>query len=156
MGRYLLFNDQWGTNRGYIWRKSLELYRDFPVMHKIFGYDPDTLGILATNTIRFEMMNATGGQIFDNAHNAYLQYLVTIGPIGLVAYVVFVVSAINRCRKYMPQNPYLIGCAFAVICYVVQALVNLDLPIATPMMWMLLSVGMTHSSIRNPKPRLLL
>lgn len=156
VGRYLLFNGQWGTNRGYIWRKSLELYRDFPVMHKIFGYGPDTFGILTTNTIRFEMMNATGGQVFDNAHNAYLQYLVTVGPIGLVAYVVFLVSAISHCRKYMPQNPYLIGCAFAVICYVVQALVNLDLPIATPMMWMLLSVGMAHSSIRNPKPRLLL
>lgn len=141
VGNYLLFNDQWGTNRGYIWRKSIELYREFPVMHKLFGYGPDTFGILTTEAIKFEMVNATG-QVFDNAHNAYLQYLVTIGPIGVAAYVVFLVSAGVRCWKHVARNPYVIGCLFAVICYAVQALVNLDLPIATPMMWLFLSVGM--------------
>ena len=141
VGSYLLFNDHWGTNRGYIWRKSLELYREFPLMRKLFGYGPDTFGILTTKTIHFEMMNATGGQIFDNAHNAYLQYLLTIGFIGVTAYVIFLIAAIVRCWKQIPQHPYLIGCVFAVICYIVQALVNLDLPIATPVMWLLLSVG---------------
>lgn len=141
VGNYLLFNDQWGTNRGYIWRKSIELYREFPVMHKLFGYGPDTFGILTTEAIKFEMVNATG-QVFDNAHNAYLQYLVTIGPIGVAAYVVFLVSVGVRCWKHVARNPYVIGCLFAVICYAVQALVNLDLPIATPVMWLFLSVGM--------------
>lgn len=141
VGSYLVFNDHWGTNRGYIWRKSLELYRDFPVMHKMFGYGPDTFGILTTEAIKFEMINVTG-QVFDNAHNAYLQYLVTIGPIGLVAYVAFLAVALVRCWKAVARNPYVVGCCFAVVCYVVQALVNLDLPIATPMMWLLVSVGM--------------
>ncbi len=141
VGSYLVFNDHWGTNRGYIWRKSLELYREFPVMHKIFGYGPDTFGILTTEAIKFDMINMTG-QVFDNAHNAYLQYFVTIGPIGLVAYVAFLGAAISKCWKSMSRNPYVIGCCFAVICYAVQALVNLDLPIATPVMWLLLSVGM--------------
>lgn len=140
VGRYLLFNDSWGTNRGYIWRKSLELYRELPVMHKIFGFGPDTFGILTTEAIKFEMYNATG-QIYDNAHNAYLQYLLTIGPIGAIAYVVFLVSGVAKCWKQMSRNPYVVGCIFAVICYAVQALVNLDLPIATPVMWILLSVG---------------
>lgn len=146
-GSYLLFNDHWGTNRGYIWRKSLELYREFPLMHKIFGYGPDTFGILTTKTIHFEMMNATGGQIFDNAHNAYLQYLITIGPIGVTAYVAFLMAAIIRCWNHMPQHPCIIGCCFAVICYIVQAFVNLDLPIATPVMWLLLSVGVAGCRI---------
>lgn len=141
LGSYLLFNDQWGTNRGYIWRKSLELYRDFSMMHKLFGYGPDTFGILTTEAIKFEMINATG-QVFDNAHNAYLQYLVTIGPIGVAAYVMFLVSAGVRCWHYVSRNPYVIGCLFAVVCYAVQAVVNLDLPIATPVMWLLLSMGM--------------
>lgn len=140
VGSYLVFNDQWGTNRGYIWRKSLELYQEFPVMHKIFGFGPDTFGILTSKTIHIEMMNATG-QVFDNAHNAYLQYLITIGPIGLVAYVVFLISAGVRSLKNMARNPYVIGCCFAVACYSMQAVVNLDLPIATPVMWLLLSVG---------------
>lgn len=141
LGNYLVFNDSWGTNRGYIWRRSLELYRDFPVMHKIFGYGPDTFGILTNDTIKFDMINATG-QFFDNTHNEYLQYLITIGPIGVAAYVAFLVSAVVRLFKNAWKNPYIIGCGFAVLCYGIQALVNLNLPIATPMMWLLLSVGM--------------
>ena len=141
VGSYLVFNDHWGTNRGYIWRKTLELYREFPLMHKLFGYGPDTFGILTTEAIKFEMINVTG-QVFDNTHNAYLQYLITIGPVGVLAYVTFLGSVVVRCWKYMVKNPYVVGCCFAVICYAVQALVNLDLPIATPMMWMLASVGL--------------
>lgn len=141
IGNYLVFNDHWGTNRGYIWRKSLELYSEFPFMHKLFGFGPDTFGILTTEAIKFEMINVTG-QVFDNAHNAYLQYLVTVGPIGLAAYVAFLAAALARCWKYRARNPYVVGCCFAVICYAAQAVVNLDLPIATPVMWLLVSVGM--------------
>ncbi len=141
VGNYLVFNDNWGTNRGYIWRKAVELYRDFTPMHKLFGYGPDTFGILTTNEFRWEMLNTTS-QIFDNVHNEYLQYFVTIGPIGLIVYITFLLSAMVHMLRRITVNPYIIGCSFAVICYAVQALVNLNLPIATPIMWLLLSIGM--------------
>lgn len=145
LGSYLVFNDSWGTNRGYIWKASLRLYRDFPLMHKLFGYGPDTFGILTTTKIHAEMIAATG-QRFDSAHNEYLQYLITIGPIGLAAYVVFLVSAGRQMMKRIGQNPYVAGCLVAVLCYGVQALVNLNLPIATPVMWLLLSAGMAKAA----------
>ena len=47
--KYLVFSDSWGTDRGYIWRKSIEVYQDFPILHKLFGYGPDTFGILAVS-----------------------------------------------------------------------------------------------------------
>lgn len=140
LANYLVFNDDWGTRRGYIWRRSIEMYKDFTSIHKWFGYGPDTFGILTTNTIRNDMINTTG-QLFDNAHNEYLQYFITIGPIGLFAYLVFLISSIVRMCRNKKVNPYIIGCCFAVICYLIQALVNLSLPIATPMMWLLLSIG---------------
>lgn len=140
LGNYLVFNDSWGTNRGYIWRKSMEIYQEFPVLHKIFGYGPDTFGILTTENFRGEMVDATG-QIFDSAHNEYLQFLVTVGPIGLAGYLVFLAGGAWRLLKNRQRNPYIVGCLFAVICYVFQALVNLNLPIATPMMWLLMSTG---------------
>lgn len=140
LGSYLVFNDQWGTNRGYIWRKSFEVYRDFPMMHKLFGYGPDTFGILTTRTFLAEMKAATG-QTFDSAHNEYIQFLITIGPIGLAAYLTFLIGGMWRMVKRVASNPYMIGCLCGVLCYVFQALVNLNLPIATPMMWMLMSAG---------------
>lgn len=140
-GHYLVFDDEWGTKRGYIWRKSLELYTEFSPMHKLFGYGPDTFGILTKSEIEQEMLQATS-QIFDNAHNEYIQYLITIGPIGLTAYIIFLLSAIGNMLKKARKNPYIKGCCFAVICYAVQAVVNLNLPIATPVMWLLLSLGL--------------
>lgn len=141
VANYLVFNDEWGTRRGYIWRRSLELYRDFTSSHKWFGYGPDTFGILTTYKIKSEMMQVTGGSVFENAHNEYLQYFITIGPTGLLAYLVFLISMVVRMCRNMKANRYIIGCCFAVICYAAQALVNLSLPIATPVMWLLLSIG---------------
>lgn len=141
---YLEFSDSWGTNRGYIWRKSLEMYREFPLKYKLFGYGPDTFGILTTNKIKFDMINATT-QIFDTAHNEYIQFLLTIGPIGMAAYVTALLSAARRFMKRYPMNPAMLGCGAAVVCYAAQALVNLNLPIATPMMWLMMSAGMAAS-----------
>lgn len=138
---YLEFSDSWGTNRGYIWRKSLEMYQDFPIMHKLFGYGPDTFGILTTNEIKFEMIDATT-QVFDTAHNEYLQFLLTIGPVGMAAYVVMLMSSVAKFVKNRKANSYLMGCGLAVVCYGAQALVNLNLPIATPMLWLMVSAGM--------------
>lgn len=138
---YLEFGDRWGTSRGYIWRRSLELYQQLPLMHRIFGYGPDTFGIFTVNQIKFEMINTTT-QIYDAAHNEYLQFLVTIGPIGMIAYILMMASAAARFAKKRVFTPYLSGIAAAVICYAAQAFVNLNLPIMTPMMWLLMSVGM--------------
>lgn len=156
LSSYLVFNDQWGTKRGYVWRKTLEIYGKFPFIHKLFGYGPDTFGILTTQNYMEEMVNTTGF-IFDTVHNEYLQFLITIGPIALAAYLVFLISSGIDTAKYLkksvalhPQsslNTYSIGCMFAIICYCFQAFVNLNLPITAPLMWILASVGV--SAIRT-------
>ncbi|MDD3252726.1 MAG: O-antigen ligase family protein [Lachnospiraceae bacterium] len=142
LGKYLVFSDAWGTNRGYIWRKSFELYQEFPIMKKIFGYGPDTFGILTVRNFRGEMTEVTG-QVFDSAHNEYLQFLVTIGLFGVIAYMTFLISSCYRMIKNNAKNPLILGCLCAVLCYAFQAIVNLNLPIATPMMWLLLSAGVS-------------
>lgn len=142
LGRYLVFNDSWGTNRGYIWRKSIEIFQGFPLMHKLFGYGPETFGILTTGNFLADMVTSAQGQIFDNAHNEYLQYLVTIGALGLITYVAFLAAAGWRMAVKRSQNRYIVGCLTAVLCYSAQALVNLNLPITAPVMWLMLSVGM--------------
>mgnify|MGYP000844360896 FL=1 len=161
LGNYLVFNDNWGTKRGYIWRKSLELYAAFPFMHKLFGFGPDTFGIMTTQSFMKDMVGTTG-LVFDTAHNEYLQFLLTIGPIGLAAYLCFLFGNGWKMAKYwLSQNIQIpkmtgaagmsaesacvIGCLFAVVCYCAQALVNLNLPIATPVMWVLMSVGVASS-----------
>lgn len=141
LGSYLIFDDMWGTYRGYIWKKSIDMYKGLPFLQKCFGHGPDTFGLLVNDTILFEMINATG-LFFDSAHNSILQYLLTIGLIGTAGYLVFLGASICFMLKNRKGNPYILGTVGAVICYVFQSTVNIDLPIAAPMMWLLLSAGM--------------
>ncbi|MFT4104656.1 MAG: O-antigen ligase family protein [Lacrimispora sp.] len=144
-GSYFIFNDQWGTHRGYIWRNAIEQFGEFTIWKKIFGFGPETFGIL--------LMRRTYGnpynEIFDSAHNEYLQYLLTIGIAGLISYIILILSYIKKCFSYKNRNPYIIAIVFGVICYSAQAFVNLGLPIITPILWLLLAMGGSKSIESN-------
>ena len=143
---YFVFNDSWGTFRGYIWRAAVEEYMKFPLLHKIFGSGPDTFG-LYIGLLRNEEMTSVTGQFFDATHNEYIQFLFTLGPIATIAYVLALilpsVEALRTRLFYLRDNtmlPYLYACAIAVICYATQAVVNLNLPVVTPFLWIFLSI----------------
>ncbi len=143
VGSYLLFNDDWGTHRGYIWRNALEQFSDFSLFKKLIGYGPETFGIL----LMHKTYNNPYNQTFDSAHNEYLQFLLTVGIVGLISYLTFILSCIKESFSSKNKNPYIIAMTFGVICYSVQAFVNLNLPIVTPVFWVLL--GMITSACRE-------
>ena len=70
-----------------------------------------------------------------------MHYLVTVGFAGLIAYLAFLISFAVRVIRRANKNQYVTAAFFAVLCYSAQAFVNLNLPIATPIMWMLLMLG---------------
>lgn len=140
VSNYVILNDDWGTHRGFIWRIGMKNYMKQPFLHQLFGFGPDTFGILvkpdtAEGVQRYD-------QIFDSAHNEYLQYFLTIGPLGLAAYLGFLGTSIWTMIRHGKRNIYAAGCAFSALCYGAQAMVNINLPIATPIMWTLLMVGL--------------
>lgn len=138
--KYLLFNDDWGTHRGYIWRISMECYKDFPFIHKIFGFGPDTFGILTVQSYYDEMISLYNEK-FDSVHNEYLQYLVTLGIVGLAAYVSFIVLSIKEMVRSAKKEPAVMAIVFAVICYCAQATVNISVPVVAPIMFTLVMTG---------------
>lgn len=153
LASYLVFNDYWGTTRGFVWRFAMELYDQFPLIHKLFGYGPETFGILTTqyNGNTMVEMYTEFGVYYDNAHNAFLQYLVTIGAAGLLAYVLFTGSAIWKLVKKGSKNPAAMACVFGASCYLAQSVVNIELPAATPVFWTLLAVGL--AAVRTKKQK---
>jgi len=84
-------------------------------------------------------------QLFDSAHNEYLHMLTTVGLAGLIAYLVFIFENVRRCLYYRDKSPYIIAIMFGVICYSVQAFVNINLPIVAPIFWLLLGMGVVRS-----------
>lgn len=142
LSSYLQFNDDWGSHRGYIWRLCMESYQRFPALHKIFGYGPDTFGIITVDSYYDEMVSKYN-EIYDSVHNEYLQYLITIGIAGMVSYLLLLVASIIRMIRTAGENPVLIAIAFALICYGAQAVVNISLPIVAPIMMTLLMMGVS-------------
>lgn len=137
LSTYFVFNDDWGTHRGYIWRNAFECFYELSILKKIIGFGPETFGILLLQ----KTSNNPYNELFDSAHNEYLHLLITVGIAGLMSYLLFVISNIwNSLRNYR-NNPYKLAIAFGVICYSVQAFVNLNLPITTPVFWLLLGMA---------------
>ncbi len=149
---YFVFNDAWGTYRGYIWRATWEEYMHLPFLKMLFGSGPDTFGIYMEK-IRYRDMVLATGQYFDASHNEYLQYLFTLGPIAMAAYVVLIVRtgflglATDSSQLEERCLPHLYGAAFGIICYGAQALVNLNLPLTAPYLWVFL--GMAGAMLRS-------
>lgn len=140
ISQYVVFDDNWGTNRGYCWRIGWESYMAQPLMHKLFGFGPDTFGILTWPFREESIQNY--GVFFESAHNEYFQYLVTMGPFAMLSYVAFLGLSCREMLKSLKANPWVLAPLAAVVCYGAQALVNINLPIATPVMWTLLAVGL--------------
>lgn len=143
---YLLFNDEWGTHRGYVWGLALRIFNNFPLHNKLFGNGPDTFGIITVSKYMSEMFSKYYEK-YDSAHNEYIQYLVTIGIAGLISYVTLLVSSILQIIRNAKKNPAIMAIVFSCLCYIFQATVNISVPIVAPIMMTLLMVGTAKESI---------
>lgn len=141
LSTYLVFNDAWGSHRGYAWKKAIVLYGEFSPLKMLIGSGPDTFACLAEQRFYSTMLKDTG-VFFDTVHNGYLQYLVTNGLLGLTCYLIFLGDAFRCFFRNAEKNPYAFAALAACACYALQTTVNLELPIVTPAFWLLLGIGM--------------
>lgn len=134
----LLFNDDWGTHRGHNWRIAFTNFtQNFSLFQKLFGYGPDTYLIVSERTF-YEEMVTRYGEVYDSAHNEYINYFICEGLVGLTAYMGILITSIRCGIKNIKNNPYIIACTMAVIAYAVQAVVNIAIPITTPVFFTLM------------------
>lgn len=144
----LIFGDGWGTGRGFNWRLAWEFFtKDASLLQKIIGYGPDTYYIITMDRYKHAMRDAGYG-IFDSAHNEYLEYLTTIGILGTLAYLGVLATSLRQMLK-KPDNACAIACGFAVLAYAVQSLVNIAIPLTTPIFMLLLYVGINSAQSSN-------
>lgn len=136
----LTFNDKWGSYRGYIWRKIVEVYGDAPFVNKLFGYGNESVRATLKAACYQEMVQVTG-KVYDNAHNELLQYLFTTGIVGLLSYLALVGSSIVYMFKNAKENVWISVCLAATVGYFAQSLLNLNQPITTPYFFVFMAMG---------------
>ncbi len=128
---YFRFNERWGTHRGYMWIRTMEIFSSFNLKDMLFGCGPDNF-YYAFSPYFNELSSLYGDGSTNCAHNEYLNYLVTNGILGLTAYLGIIIGTIVRAVKYARVNPFAMICCAGVICYAIQAIVNIAQPITTP------------------------
>ena len=143
----LIFNDEWGTFRGLNWRLAMEYWNnDASLFAKIFGYGPDTYYIITMDRF-FDIMYWNDYGYFDSVHNEYLEYMLTVGIAGLIAYVAFLSTAVKEMLSSHKNEAGMV--AVGVIAYAVQAVVNIAIAITTPVLMILMFVGIAAAGIKS-------
>lgn len=146
--RYFRLEDSWGTNRGFMWRRSMDIFREFSLWRKLFGSGPDTFYYVFEPY--FPELPKFWITSTNAAHNEYLNYLITLGVLGLGAYGTALISSVVRCLRMAKQDPMAALFCAAVICYGAQALVSIAQPITTPLLilFLALSAGTGNKTVR--------
>ncbi len=139
LSRLLRFDEHWGTHRGYYWIKSLDEYKSFNFIHKLFGTGPDT--VYAVMEPYFgEMLELFDEGSTDCVHNEFLNYFITQGILGLISYLAIIGTVSVRALRRAKENPMMLIFLSAVICYAAQSVVNIYQPITTPLFFIFLSM----------------
>lgn len=141
--QYLRFNDGWGTDRGYIWKRVMQAYVQLPLPQLLFGHGLDT--VLPLLHASYQEMLELFSVPFDAAHNEYLQYLATTGIFGIVSYLFFLISLFVRAIR--SKNRWALALAAGVFGYGVQAVFNVAQPITTPLFFC--AAALTEAAVRE-------
>lgn len=145
----LVFNDYWGTHRGHNWRIAFTNFtQNFSLFQRLFGYGPDTYLVVSERTF-YEEMVTRFGEVYDSAHNEYINYLICEGLIGLICYLGIFISGLRTGVKNLTKNPYILAPIMAVIAYMVQAIVNIAIPITTPIFFTLMYMCVAEHFNKN-------
>ena len=136
---FLIFDDRWGTGRGLNWRLGMEYWlNDSTFLTKILGYGPDTYYIITMDRF-MNIMQDAGYGMFDSAHNEYFEYFITVGILGLVSYIVLLYIALRTMLRSGVSG--IKAAAVGVIAYAFQAVVNIAVPLTTPVFMILMFIG---------------
>ncbi len=137
------FDDDFGTYRIFLWKRTIPLIKDFPLL----GSGPDTFSLRFMPRYTEDIMKIGPLTINDTAANIYLTMLVNLGIIGTTSYLAFLFKQIEIGIKKL--NKYSRILLISIICYSIQAFFNLSVVIITPVFWILM--GIHHLSIEKVK-----
>lgn len=145
----LAITDDWGSGRGYIWKNTLNGYKNLPFINKIFGAGEATTAWVLSDYSDAANNILNRGRV-DNAHNIWINMLVTLGIAGLAIYVLLLFAAIRNMIKYlkgscegrhMCKSRYMLaGVGLAVMVYSIQGTAEMLEVITFPMFFCLLAM----------------
>lgn len=135
--RYLTFSDEWGTNRGFVWTRTCQLFSDLPFYQQVIGIGPGEFRDFF-ETFNYERA-AMGLPDFADPHSEVLYYLVATGFIGMIGYFGMIITSLVKCIKVRSEETVIMAAIF--VSWLAQGLVNNPLVFVTPYIFLLLGIS---------------
>ena len=137
------FDDTYGHNRLFTWKRTLSVVKKQPLIRTIIGSGPDSFTGAFASYYGAESKVFFKGKRLDKAHNEFLDILINQGILGLIAYLAFfgllIWSAFRTLgRKNSGGAAPALG--VAVIAFLAHAFFGYQLPIQSPIMWVMVAL----------------
>lgn len=135
--QFVLFDDHWGNNRGYVWKRTVESFARLPLIQQIFGVGPGQFPDFFA-TYYEDSIQKLGGY-FADAHSEYLQYLVMTGLAGMLSYVGMIVCSVRACLKKHSAVGYVLAAVLLV--WMAQGAVNNPVTFTEPYLFVFMGIA---------------
>ncbi|MBE6753179.1 MAG: O-antigen ligase family protein [Ruminococcaceae bacterium] len=130
------FDDSFGHNRLFTWKRTLRLCK----LNPMFGIGPDNYKQFFASYFHDEAVkmfpSSNGG--LDKAHNEFLDVLICNGIVGLIAYLTFFGLLLFYAFRGNSRGRLAPIFGIAVAAYMAHAFFGYQLPIQSPVMWMMI------------------
>lgn len=137
--KYLYFSDSWGTNRGYIFCKTLELYKSLTFKEKLLGVGLDRYGTVMFQKYGNALEKYLGGRLI-NAHNWFFQLLITIGLFGSILFILTIIITLRNSVAISSNNLILKAIKIGIFAFMIQGLFNNMQPLGMTFFFVLLGL----------------
>lgn len=140
---FFVWNKNWGNGRGTTILSGLQMYREMPVVHKLFGVGPDCFSVYAYSLpeVAEQLRDVFGNNRLTNAHNELLTCLINQGLLGVLSFVGIFLPYIRKCMKKGEENPVFYIFAVSIVCYFLHNMVSFAQVLNISFLFLLLGMG---------------
>lgn len=138
---YFNFDFYWGNGRGFNWSYALSSFKEYSLVHKLFGIGPDCFAAYAYDLHADYLFQKWGNLILANAHNEWMNMLNTLGITGFIVYCGLFLSSLIFFLKKAAGNMIYVCFAACIVGYMVHNIFCYQQVICTPLIFILLGMG---------------
>ncbi len=117
------YNDAWGSNRGYVWSRSWQLFFKLSPEKKVFGCGINCYSYLMNEHFGEEARALYMAKYID-AHNEYLQMLVTTGIAGFIGYFGMILTVLAKSVRSVAKDERALLGIVGIAAFLAQGIAN--------------------------------
>lgn len=141
--QYLLFNDKWGSDRGFNWKMAVRIFSGLPFLHKIIGVGPDCFMAYSYSVPEYAQLlnDYWKPDVLTNAHNEFLNLLICVGIGGLLSFLFLLGAGARRFYRIGKKHPEVLMGLLVVCSYAAHNFFCYQQVCCTPFLFLILGLS---------------